>query len=119
MDGAPGAYIKVYRKNVTTNSPDRKIIDTTLTCPDCGDNGFDWPTQAQTSLVSPAGMDMVTSNFYRAGTCSGYIATAYALAAQWDTDAGQRIDAACEIEGGCSSGTDLMAPAKPKNLRLL
>jgi len=116
MNGTPGAYIKVYRKNVTTNSPERKIIDTTIPCADCGDNGFDWPTQAQTSLVSPANLSMVTSNFYRAGSCSGYIATAYALAAQWDTDAGQRIGSAVEIEGGGSSNNP--APPAPTNLRV-
>lgn len=109
MDGTPGAYLKVYRKNVTLNGPDRRIVDTTLPCVDCGDNGFDWPSGAQTAFISPAGMDMVTSNFYRAGTCSGYIATAYQLFAQWDTDAGQRIGAAVEMEGsggGSSNGSN-------------
>lgn len=114
MDGTPGAYIQVFRKNVTSNGPDRRIVNTKLECPDCGDNGFDWPEQARSALQSPSGMNMLTSNFYRAGTCSGYIATAYALAAQWDEDAGQRIGPAVEMEGSESPE----APAPPTNLKV-
>jgi len=99
MDGTPGAYLKVYRKNITSGASEKKIIDTTIDCVDCDGGTWDWPAEAKTALVSPDGMNMVTSNFYRAGTCAGYIATAYQLAAQWDTDSGQRIGAAEEMEG--------------------
>lgn len=110
MDGTPGAYLKVYRKNITSGASEKKIVDTTIDCIDCDGGTWDWPSTAKTALESPDGMDMVTSNFYRAGTCAGYIATAYQLAAQWDTDSGQRIGAATEIEGsgGGAVGGDLL-----------
>lgn len=104
MDGTPGAYLKVYRKNITSGASEKKIVDTTIDCIDCDGGTWDWPAEAKTALVSPEGMDLVTSNFYRAGTCTGYIATAYQLAAQWDTDSGQRIGAAEEIEGSGGGG---------------
>lgn len=105
MDGTTGAYLKGYRKNITINGPERTIIDTTVPCVDCGDNGFDWPSGAQTAFQSPTGMSFVTNNLYRAGTCSGYNAVAYELFAQWDTDDNQRIGAAVEMEGSGSPST--------------
>lgn len=46
----------------------------------------------------------------RPGVCSGFRGVAYMMVAGWDTDAGQRIGPACEIEGGCGGGGDVTPP---------
>jgi cysteine-rich repeat protein len=40
-------------------------------------------------------------NMYREGACAGNREFSHAMQAEWDTDAGQFIGAACEVEGGC------------------
>ena len=54
-------------------------------------------------------------NNYRQGTCGGWLGFSYYMMAGWDTDTGQRIGPAVEIEGGA----DTTAPGAPANLRLI
>lgn len=105
-----GTVIEVYFKNVTDNGPEHKLIDTTVT------------VQGNPTLLAVSSANQtfdfrpfsgIISHPYRAGTCAGFNAHSYYMAAAWDTDAGQRILAATEIEGGggaTSSGSLTLTP---------
>src|SRR5438445_289301 len=105
--GAPGAILQAFRKDVTANTPEVKIIDTTVACAGCGTTQ-DWTggSGATTALTPPGGSPLtaIEVNLFRNagtnGSCAGYRAYSYILVAAWGTDAGQRIGAAAEIEGG-------------------
>ena len=55
---------------------------------------------------------------YREGNCAGYRRYAYAMLAHWETNSGQRIPPAVEIEGGNLPPSDGTAPAIPLGIRV-
>jgi hypothetical protein len=96
-DGGPGEF-------------DGEVEDQRLTgvCTGCYDNPFGTGGQnwdGSTGKIYP-NTDVVNlhTEFYRAGTCNGWNGFFYALLATWSTDAGQRIGAAYEVEGGSGAG---------------
>jgi hypothetical protein len=101
-------------KNVTDNTPEIQIIDSRV--PTNYANGFNWGTAQATSLhPTSTVVDMAIDMFRTCG--AGYHGESHFLAAAWSTEAGQRIGAAVEIEGG-GSGADTTAPVAPTNLRV-
>lgn len=115
VDGTPGAIVQAYRKNVTDNAVERRIIDTSVGCTGCGDSGSNWDGLAATALQPPRDqpLTLITTELFRNGTCAGTVAISHQMVAGWTTDAGQRIGAASEIESA-----DHAAPAAPANLRI-
>lgn len=109
--GSPGMAVKVYVKDVTNNTAEYKVIDTTTACVGCGTTQ-DWTVAsgAITALTPPALINIVTQELFRNGTCAGYQAISHLMVAGWDTDAGQRIGAALEIEGGGGTNSPPTAP---------
>ena len=118
IDGSPGAIIQAYRKNVTDNAPERRIIDTSIGCIGCGDNGSSWSGLATTALQPYNGqpLSFITTELFRNGTCAGYVALSHQMMAGWNTDSGQRIGAAREVEGNGSG--DVTPPSSPTNLNV-
>ena len=120
--GAPGAILQAFRKDVTANTPEVKIIDTTVACAGCGTTQ-DWSggSGATTALTPPGGSPLtaIEVNLFRNagtnGSCAGYRAYSYILVAAWGTDAGQRIGAAAEIEGGAVTSP---SPSPPGSVGL-
>jgi hypothetical protein len=99
-----GTIIQTFRKNVTDNLPEQKILDTSIaTKQPVGDQWSGGMLTPRTKMTRFA----VTT--WRDGTCGGYHGVTHMLAAAWDTDAGQRIGPATEIEGGLDA---------PGNLRI-
>jgi hypothetical protein len=95
--GSPGLYVQMYVKNITTNGPEQKLIDTTIPGPNFAQN---WTSQAATQLTPPGRVDSVMVNAYRQDVCPGWDGFSHFMVAAWDTDAGQRIGPAVEVEGG-------------------
>lgn len=90
--------IQVYRKNVTDDGPEYKIIDTSIaTTQPVGDN---WTSTIAASLSPPDQVRDLWFDLFRHGNCSGHNALSHVLVAAWSTDSGQRIGAASAIEGG-------------------
>jgi hypothetical protein len=87
--------MRLYGRNITDDSAEVTLIDT--------DEGADHPGQTPPALIS-----RMVSNNHRFGTCNGNFGLSHFLLASWSTDAGQRIGAASEIEGG--EGGDVTAP---------
>jgi len=91
--------LQVYAKNVTDGTAEKLMIDT------------DEPG-TELALVNPrrpgAIMGKFLVNNYRgenfANSCFGWTGTSHYMVAGWDTDAGQRIGAATEIESGGGGG---------------
>lgn len=103
--------IQVYRKNVTDDGPEYKIIDTSIaTNQPVGDN---WTSTVAASLSPPSQVRELWFDLFRHNNCNGTNALSHVLVAAWSTDAGQRIGAATEIEGGSS---DVTPPAAPTGL---
>lgn len=102
--------MQVYLKNVTDGAAEKLVVDTDA-------------SGTQLTPVNPRIPESVMSkllvNMYRgqnvANQCFGWEGLSHYMVAGWNTDAGQRIGAAKEIEGGGSA--DTQAPAAPKNLR--
>jgi len=95
--GSPGFILEVYRKNITDNGPEYKVVDTAH--PTAANILEGWVT----GLITPYNgqtISTVTAEWFRNGTCAGYFAGSHFMTASWSTDAGQRIGAAYEIEGG-------------------
>ena len=114
--GTPGFVFQMYMKDVTANGPEYKVIDTSIACSAgvCG-AGTGWVAPDYTANFDPPkALNDFWMDLFRNGTCTGFQAVSHILAAAWDTDAGQRIGAAVEIEGG--GGGDTTAPAAPTNL---
>jgi hypothetical protein len=113
--GGP-TIIEIYRKNVTDNLPEEKVIDTSMvTAQPVGTN---WSSALATSLKPKQRVDNLWVDWFRNGSCTGFAALTHVLAAAWSTDAGQRIGGAVEIEGGggaAGGGTaqDTVPPAAP------
>ncbi len=119
----PKTIVEVYLKNVTDNTPEFKILDTSQpwVYTDRWGNQTTW-TQSQSDNLSLAqgGWDMFWDLFRNPqpgrDNCAGAYGFTHFMAAAWSTDAGQRIGAAAEIEGGAA---DTKAPARPQGLKLL
>ncbi len=105
--GNPGFVAKVYMQNVTDKTPEILVVDTSMS-----------GSQLVPSVTRtpPQRMDSMAMNNYRQGTCNGWLGFSHYMLAGWDTDNGQRIGPAVEIEGG--SLGDRTAPLEPKNLRI-
>ena len=117
-----GYQYRYYVKNVTDNLAE--VLDTSLdsgTCNGC----FNIPESDQIprnfvgdNTIHPATADMVAfhTEFTRdtgTGPCAGWQGWVYMVMATWTTDAGQRIEAASEVEGGGG-----MPPRAPSGLRV-
>src|SRR5215472_16779676 len=115
----PGYRLQVFLKNVTDDQPEQTIIDTNGSY---GWGGSNWvpSTQLVPSEMTPLFYYWVGGKYYgyRAGTCPGFVALSHFTMAQWDTNTGQRIGAAYEVEGGSPQPLDTMAPAAPTSLRV-
>lgn len=85
-----------YMKNVTDNTPEIRLVDTSI-------SNAQWTSTNASTLGFTTVMDEFSINMFRNGTCAGSAAFSHYLAAAWSSDAGQRIGAATEIEGGSSS----------------
>jgi|CXWL01.1.fsa_nt_gi hypothetical protein len=115
----PGTYFEEYIKNVTDNGPELKVLDTSQTQNMAA--GDSWGTNLATNLhVVGGNLDTLLINAFRSSNsapCTGYASFSHYLMAAWSTDAGQRIGAAAEIEGGVAPAPDTTSPAKPQGLR--
>jgi hypothetical protein len=83
----PGHNSLLYVKNVTDNSPERLVFDFSRL-------SF-WSPQ----FTPPVPARELRASQYAEGTCAGFAAVSHFMAAGWDTDTGQRIGPAYEIEG--------------------
>jgi len=91
----------LYAKNVTTNGPEYTIIDTKA-----GGTQFN----SGANWMPPRRQDAILLNMYRETGCNGWQAFSHYMMAGWDTDQGQRIGPALEIEG--------TRPSPPTNVRI-
>lgn len=118
--GTPGFTFKLWMKDVTADGPEYTVIDTTVACDTatCG-SGTGWVAPDYTENFKPAGgtaLDDLWWDFFRNGTCTGYMAASHFMVAAWSSDTGQRIGAAEEIEGAGGGGSS--SPRfSPMNLR--
>ena len=112
----PGTTFQAFVKNVTDNTPEIKVIDSSIAQNDPPSNT--WDNNHATALHPTSEITDMSINMFRNGNCRGFAAYSHFLAAAWSTDAGQRIGPACEVEGGCGSGTDVQGPERPRALRL-
>lgn len=90
-----------YMKNVTDNTDEIRLVDTTQSN---GSGIGKWSTSNASNFGYTTVMDELSINMFRNGTCAGSASYSHYLAAAWSTDAGQRIGAATEIEGGGGGG---------------
>ena len=101
----PNYNMKFYGKNITDNGPELTLIDLS--------------TNVLVAKLTPPGlMSYITSNNHRfsaLGSCQGWLGISHYMMAGWTTDAGQRIGAATEVEGG---GGAIKPPAAPTNLKV-
>jgi hypothetical protein len=104
--GNPGFVAKVYMKNVTDNGPEYTVVDTSASGTQLT------PSSTRTP---PVRMDSMSINNYRETGCTGWLGISHYMAAGWDTDEGQRIGAAYEVEGGGGQRT-LTPPNSPAEL---
>lgn len=119
LTGDEGIDYEWRVKDVTNDGPNLVAERFSQGCgaqPYCG-----WLDGSPNSLVwnkdiTPLGdMSSMHTEFYReSGTCAGWSGWAYVAIAKWDTDAGQLIGAASEVEGGGGGG-----PSPPVNLRIV
>ena len=117
-NNAPGGvptWFELYAKNVTDNTQELRVIDSRVSCVGCGN----WVTPYTDGLHVTATQTEFTDNLFRSNNgdaCPGFISTTHHLWAAWNTDAGQRIGAAVEVEG--SGGGDTTPPVTPRNPRI-
>lgn len=102
--------VELYRKNVTDNGPNQKILDTTAVTNQ--PVGVNWSSTFATTLSPGSTVDELWFNLFRNGTCAGFTALSHIMAAAWSTDAGQFIGPAYEIEGG-TGGINSTPPPTP------
>jgi hypothetical protein len=103
--------LQVFMQDVTTvpQPAELKILDTAATCTNCGTP--DWSSTVANQLTRSS-YGAVIWDLYRnwgpgngsTGPCPGFYGITHLMAAAWSTDAGQRIGAATEIEGGGGGG---------------
>ena len=106
-----GFTFKLYMKNITDGTPEMKVVDTTISAPGAGFS-TDWLGKDD---VTPSSLvKNFFSNNYREGACKGYRAITHYMVAGWDTDEGQRIGSANEVEGVMGEyGTGISPPVNP------
>ena len=106
-----GVVYKMYIKNITTGGEEFKVIDTSIydanAKPDNGWLGAD-------DLTPPGIIKIFSANIYRQGACNGYRAISHLMVAGWDTDEGQRIGSAFEVEGVSGEAGSL----RPKSFQI-
>jgi hypothetical protein len=116
VGGVPTTF-QVFWKNVTDNTPEVKVLDSSISA--ASGNGLDagWTSAVANSLTRPVWGDTDFNQFRNAAggqynNCAGFYAFSHVLYAAWSTNAGQRIGAAVEIEGGTS------LPSAPTGLKV-
>ncbi len=106
--------MQIYIKNVTDGAAEKLVVDTDA-------------SGTQLNPVNPripsAVMSKLLVNLYRGqnvdNQCFGWEGISHYMIAGWNTDAGQRIGAAAEIEGATSGGgTSTPPPPAPTNLQV-
>jgi hypothetical protein len=113
--------LKVYRKNITDNGPEYKVVDTTIPCtnppggPGCsGSNLPNWTSAVANNLrVPPTLINRIGPEMFRNGTCAGYFGASHYMVAGWSTNAGQRIGPAYEVEGTGATPPPAPTPTPP------
>jgi hypothetical protein len=119
----PGWRTILYMKDVTTTGVTKVNGGNEFVAADTygTDSGpDDWTTAFNQQIISSPRQLPMVANMYRergAGSCSGWRGVSHFMIAGWDTNAGQRIGAAAEIEGGSSGGGEVTPPPAPTNLR--
>lgn len=133
IQGGPGLRMEAWRKDITANLPEEKIVDTGVACagcqsggPNAGDPSQAWTagSGATTTLTPPGGLVNPTLQWFKdyAGGggsqftgCPGSYYISHVVYAGWQNNLGQRIGGASEIEG---NGGDTTPPQTPTNLRI-
>ncbi len=81
-----------------------------------------WTTSFNQSITSSPAQVPMDLNFYRetpsGGGCNGWRGVSHLMISGWDTDSGQRIGPAVEVEGDGSVVPPPPVPAAPKNLKV-
>ena len=95
-----GIRYQLFGKNVTDATPEIAILDTRVPCPTCRPNPRGL---GAADLTPPNRIDSMLVNLYRQGECGGWRGLSHLMYAGWDTDEGQRIGSALEIEGASGS----------------
>lgn len=107
----PDYRMQFYGRNVTDNDAELEIIDL-------------WNNPNVDNLTPPSLMSQIFSNNHRfhnevthpGGACRGWIGLSHYMMAGWDSNAGQRIDAASEVEGGEAGGSAISHQLRPAML---
>lgn len=107
--GGSGYQFIGYRKNVTDGAAEEIIFDTSRV-----DASVGWTSSFVSSLTHASRFNFIAANMYREAPAGGFEAISHFMMAAWSTNAGQRIGAASEIEGGGA----LPPPGVPTNLRI-
>lgn len=113
--GGPSTYFELFIKNVTDNGPELQVLDTSQTKTMAAGDSWGVNQTGNLHLVSGT-LDTMLINAFRASNsspCTGFASFSHYLMAAWSTDAGQRIGAAVEIEGGLNP-----APSAPVGLTI-
>lgn len=112
-----GTDWELWITDVTAGTPPVQDMRFSAGCTSCinvngvpGSN-FSWDA----SIHALADMVALHTEWYRAGPCDGFQGWMYVAVAKWDTDAGQMIGPAVEVEGGGGS-SDTTPPTAPSSL---
>jgi hypothetical protein len=100
----PGTVVKMYLKNVTDNTPEVTIVDTSLPGTELTQSSTRTPPRRLASWVINA------HRWSPSGACNGWEGFSHYMMAGWTTDQGQRIGPAYEIEGGGGGGATADVP---------
>lgn len=107
----PGVRFQLYMKDVTNgvtkwnNGNEALLVDWFGTA-----GGINpWDSSFNTVITSSPAQTPMDFNFYReispSGACNGWRGISHMMVAGWNTDSGQRIGAATEIESGAGGGS--------------
>lgn len=110
----PGWRTILYMKDVTTTGVTKvnggeEFVAADTYSTDSGPD--DWTTAFNQQITSSPRQLPMVANMYRevgAGECIGWRGISHFMMAGWDTDAGQRIGAASEIESGGGGGSPIV-----------
>jgi hypothetical protein len=109
----PQLILEFYMKDITTGAPEFLVFTTAVT--QAGQPGGDnWTTTQVNGLSLSSSFWFSMYDLFRNGGCAGYNGFANYMIAAWSTDAGQRIPASLDMEGGGGGGTS--PPSAPINL---
>jgi hypothetical protein len=113
----PGIRYRLFAKNITDNLPEIAVIDTGVPCAGCRP---DPAGLGASDLRPPALVNDLIINGYResedGSPLAGWRGYSHVLYAGWDTNAGQRIGGAQEVEGSGGGAPPLVAPNPPTSL---